>query len=54
MNNEKSNINNVRKRGKQITILEGGSTAIQQSPQDISGNIDAPSRFIEGRNEDLK
>jgi hypothetical protein len=55
MNNEKVISTMLEKEVKQITILEGAAPPqYNNHPVDISGNIDAPSRFIEGRNEDFK
>lgn len=54
MNNEKTISTMIENQVKQLTILTGN--AVEQhnpKPVDISGNIDAPSRFIEGRQSEF-
>lgn len=50
MTNEKTAVEAIRQGLEKITILEGKAPQ-QHNPQpvDITGNIDAPSRFIEGK-----
>lgn len=55
MSNEKNVQTMVQNGISQLTILEGKAPEQHNNqPVEIAGNIDAPSRFIEGRKEDFK
>lgn len=55
MNNEKVVQTMIEKEVKQVIILEGKAPEQHNNqPVNISGNIDAPSRFIEGRKKDFE
>lgn len=54
MSNEKVVQTMIENDVKNIQILTGAATPqFNNNPVDISGNIDAPSRFVEGRKQDF-
>jgi hypothetical protein len=55
MNSDKVVTTMIEKEVKQVIILEGKAPEqYNNQPVNISGNIDAPSRFIEGRKKDFE